>query len=369
MPENPNKTARVLVVDDEESNLRLMSAMLASEGYEIISATDGPRALDITAKSKPDVVLLDVMMPGLSGFEVCKRLKADPNTAPIPVLLVTSLHQRENRLNGMMAGANDFVTKPIDREDLLLRVKNAAYAKRLYDEMQSNYEKLKELERLRDNLTHMIVHDLRSPLTGVSGYLQLIPKETMGPKYARYLIKALTAVEKLSEMINSLLDVGRLEEGKMPVNKQPCDIKALIHEAIETLGALKDKCDFKLEAPGGPVIIDCDPGIVRRVIANLLGNALKFSPEDEVITITIADAQEYKKISITDKGFGIAPEYHRKIFEKFGQVEMRNQKQMHSTGLGLTFCKLAVEAHGGKIGVISGPEKGSTFWFTLPVQA
>jgi two-component system sensor histidine kinase/response regulator len=116
------------------------------------------------------------------------------------------------------------------------------------------------------------------------------------------------------------------------------------------------------------VIVDCDPDIVRRVFANLLGNAVKFSPPDEVIAITIADAQKEIKISITDKGYGIAPEYHQKIFDKFGQVEMHKQHQTHSTGLGLTFCRLAVEAHGGKIGVISEPEKGSTFWFTLPTS-
>lgn len=366
MPEILNKKTSILVVDDEESNLRLMDAILTSQDYEVITATDGNQALDISVKAKPDVVLLDVMMPGLSGFEVCQRLKADPNTAPIPVLLVTSLHQRENRLNGMMAGANDFVTKPIDKEDLLLRVRNAVCAKRLYDELQSNYEKLKELERLRDNLTHMIVHDLRSPLAGVSGYLQLIPKENLEPKQAQYLEKSLAAVTMLSEMIDSLLDVSRLEEGKMPIHKNPCDIKTLIHEAIETLGVLKNKCNFKLEASGDSVMMDCDPDIIRRVLANLLGNAVKYSPRDEMIILTIVDAQEDKKISITDKGYGIAPEYHQKIFEKFGQVEMRKQDQMHSTGLGLTFCRLAVEAHGGKIGVVSEAEKGSTFWFTLP---
>ncbi len=366
MLEEPNKKAKILVVDDEEPNLRLMDAILTSQGYEIITAGDGSKALDIAAKNKPDVVLLDVIMPVLNGFEICKMLKADPNTAPIPVLLVTSLHQRENRLNGMMSGANDFVTKPIDKEDLLLRVRNAVHTKRLYDEIQSNYEKLKKLEMLRDNLTHMIIHDLRSLLMGVSGYLQLIPGENIEPKYAQYLERSLTAVSMLSQMIDSLLDVNRLEQGVMPINKQQCNLKTLTNEAIETLGFLKDKYNFKIEVSNEPAIIICDQDIIRRVITNILGNAVKFSSFGEMITIIIADAQEGKRVSITDKGFGIAPEYHQKIFEKFGQIEMRKQGQLHSTGLGLTFCKLAVEAHGGEIGVISELEKGSTFWFILP---
>jgi len=362
----PYKPAVILVVDDEEPNRSLLNAMLAPEGYEIISAIDGVDALDKVYKNKPDVVLLDVMMPGLSGFDICKTIKSNPVTAPIAVLLVTSLHQRENRLGGMMAGANDFVTKPIDKEDLLLRVRNAAHTKRLYDEMQFQFEKLKALELLRDNLTHMIVHDLRSPLTGVSGYLQLIPKDSMEQKYAGYLEKSLAVVATLSGMIDTLLDVSRFEEGKMPVVKQQCDIKTLVNEAIETLGALTDKSNYKFDVPSEPVIIGCDAGIIVRVLANLLVNAVRYSSGNKEIVIKIEDENENIKISITDKGYGIAPEFHQKIFEKFGQVEMHKQKQTHSTGLGLTFCKLAVEAHGGKIGVISESEKGSTFWFTLP---
>jgi two-component system, sensor histidine kinase and response regulator len=370
MPAQVNKKSRILVVDDEEPNLRLLSAMLASEGYELISATDGPKALEMTAKAKPDVVLLDVMMPGLSGFEVCRRLKADPDTAAIPVLLVTSLHQRENRLNGMMAGANDFVTKPIDQEDLLLRVRNAAYAKRLYDEIQSNYEKLKELERLRDNLTHMIVHDLRSPLSGISGYLQLLEmaiKDAANPKAGEYLVKSMNSLNVLMEMINSLLDINRMEEGKMPLTIRQCDVRNLPREALETLGASKNKCSVAIECGDDLPLVSCDPDIIRRVIANLLGNALKFTPDKGQITVAAVVEGNTVRVSVRDNGRGIPPEYHGKIFEKFGQVEMRQENKMYSTGLGLTFCKLAVEAHGGKIGVISEPEKGNTFWFTLAV--
>ncbi|MDD5674793.1 MAG: HAMP domain-containing sensor histidine kinase, partial [Chitinivibrionales bacterium] len=317
------------------------------------------------------VILSDVMMPGLSGFELCKKLKADPNTAAIPVLLVTSLHQRENRLNGMMAGANDFVTKPIDKEDLLLRVRNAARAKHLYDQVQENFEKLKQLEALRDNLTHMIIHDLRSPLSGVSGYLQLLEmdlKENNSPRCLDHLDKATKSLNVMMEMINSLLDISRMEEGKMPLALQQCDLLELAQTAITSLGATSGGRVVEILIPENFPQISCDHNLIGRIFANLLGNAFKFTPGDGAISMSAAHNESDIRVTVHNSGPAIPAEYHRKIFEKFGQVGLHNEGKMYSTGLGLTFCKLAVEAHGGKIGVESETGKGNTFWFTLPLK-
>ena len=372
MFENPDHKAKILVIDDEESNLRLMSAILAPQGYEIITATNGSTALEMAAKERPDVILSDVMMPGLSGFEVCKRLKADPDTASIPVLLVTSLNQHENMINGMTAGANDFITKPIDKEDVVLRVRNAAYTSSLHKELQQSYDKLKELEALKESLMHMIVHDLRSPLGGISGYLQLLEiqfKESPADsKSVDYLGKAMKTLHVLIEMISSLLDINRMEEGKMPLRKVSCDLHKLFGEALETLGAEQNKCSVGIDPATDLPPVTCDPDIIRRVVANLLGNALKFTPANGQIKVSAVTEGNAVRITVSDNGPGIPPEYHSKIFEKFGQVEMRKENKMYSTGLGLTFCKLAIEAHSGAIGVKSEVGKGSEFWFTLPLK-
>ena len=161
----------ILGVDDDDKNLKLIEALLIPHKYRVLFAHNGSEALKIVEAEKVDVILLDVMMPDIDGFEVCRKLKEDERLAHIPVILVTSLHGREERLKGIAAGANDFLTKPIDNEDLILRVRNAARLKVLHDRTRNDYNKLSELEKMRDSLTHMIIHDLRSP-RGPEGFLR-----------------------------------------------------------------------------------------------------------------------------------------------------------------------------------------------------
>jgi two-component system, sensor histidine kinase and response regulator len=365
-----NKTI-VLVVDDEQRNLRLMDAVLTAAGYQVQTAGNGEDALRMALENAPDVILLDIMMPVLDGIETCSRLKANPATAHIPVLLVTTLSDRSDRIKGIDSGANDFITKPIDKEDLVLRVRNAAYTNSLHTQLQQNFDRLKELETLKDNLIHMIVHDLRSPLAGINGYIEIArmrTKEANDLKTGDFLAKATGSLNAMMELINSLLDINRMEEGKMPMQVQHCVIPTLFNEALKTVGAAKDKCCIAFVNGDDLPAVSCDPDLIRRVFANLLANSLKFTPEKGDIRISAVAEGSMIRVSISDTGPGIPLEYHTKIFEKFGQVEIRQQGKVYSTGLGLTFCKLAVEAHGGKIGVISAPEKGSAFWFTLPLD-
>jgi signal transduction histidine kinase len=217
----------------------------------------------------------------------------------------------------------------------------------------------------------MIVHDLRSPLSGATAYLQLLRmglKKANDSKLRDYVIKTMHSLDILLEMINLLLDVNRLEEGKMPINIQQCDLRKVSNEALEALGALRNKCKISIDSPADLPLVSCDPDLIRRVIGNLLGNAVKFTPQDGMITLSISLHKKYVRVAVADSGPGIPSVYHGKIFEKFGQVEMRKAGKVHSTGLGLTFGKLAVEAHGGSIGVESESGKGSTLWFTLPVD-
>ena len=317
----------------------------------------------------PHAILLDVMMPEMDGLEVCRRLKAAPATAPIPVLLVTALREPDDRLNGIEAGANDFLSKPVDTREVVLRTRNAVYAKQLYDRVQADLKKLQELERLQDNLIHMIVHDMRSPLMGISGNLELL-KMTLEGHLASddqaCLDNALLSARKLIEMVSSLLDVSRLEAGQMPLNPEACDLGQVAHEAVKLLGGLLRKNPVNIEVLSPVIFVSCDKSLILRVISNLVANAAQYSPMDYPINIAIQLGANTVRVSVTDKGPGIPSTHHVKIFKKFGQVETGAERKKYSTGLGLTFCKLVVEAHGGQIGLDSSPGAGSTFWFTLP---
>jgi signal transduction histidine kinase len=361
---------RILVVDDQDANRLLMRDLLESQGHEVLEATDGTEALRRVGEAMPDVVLLDIGMPGMDGFEVCRRLKADPVTASIPVLLVTAMTQRDQRLLGIGAGANDYITKPVDRSDLSLRVGNAIRMRHLYLEVEAQYRQLEKLELLRDSLVHMIVHDLRSPLAGIRAYLDLVKMDGAG-KLDLELTQSIDAARKvaveMTDMVSDLLDVSRLEVGKMPLELAPADMGGLVVEAVAAAGA-SPRVRIRVEPPADKLRVVCDAGVIRRVLTNLVGNAVKFTPSSGQIAVSARGNGSEVKVEVVDTGPGIPPEYHQKVFEKYGQVEAARHGAKHSTGLGLTFCKLAVEAHGGQVGLESAVGTGSTFWIALPVR-
>ena len=223
----------------------------------------------------------------------------------------------------------------------------------------------------RDDLTHMIVHDLRSPLTIVTGYidaLKRVASARLTPTEEKYIAQAQRGADNMRDMITTLLDVGRLESGQMPLRMEPHDISQIVREGSNRFTPLLGKRTLSCEVPAEPILVSCDADVIRRVLENLINNALKFTKSDGTICVEVELEAAGVTLSVRDDGPGIAPEQHAHIFEKFGQTESGAQ-QRHSTGLGLAFCQLAVEAHEGKIGVQSEPGKGSRFWFTLPISA
>ena len=230
--------------------------------------------------------------------------------------------------------------------------------------------KLRSTLETRDELTHMIVHDLRSPLTVVTGYmdaLQEIAANKLSPTEAEFVAAAQRGADSLNEMISTLLDVGRLEAGEMPLRLQPHNVAEIARKAASRFSPALKKRTLQCEAPRSPVVAACDADVIRRVLENLISNAVKFTASDGTIRINVQSNETDVTISVVDNGQGIPPDQHKHIFEKFGQTESGSEHR-HSTGLGLAFCRLAVEAHRGKIGVQSQPGKGSTFWFNLPIR-
>lgn len=241
----------------------------------------------------------------------------------------------------------------------------------LLGEREQTIARLQELELLRDNLTDMIVHDLRSPLFGITGYLQLVTMQSgarIGAEDLDNINRALHQTSTLVEMISSLLDVNRLEAGKMPLQIDPCDMATIVQEGIAVLGSIPGQCPVMCELPREPVSVSCDKSVMLRVIQNLVGNAVKFTPGEGNVRVAFVKDGAHVRVTVADTGQPIPPEYHETIFKKFGQAGIRKRGERASTGLGLTFCKLAVEAHGGRIGIESAAGKGNTFWFVLPVE-
>jgi len=368
--------SQILVVDDTPANLKLMTEILASRGYRVRAASSGRLALKTVAIELPDLILLDVKMPDMDGYEVCRRLKSEELSRMIPVIFISALTDTEDKIQGFQAGGVDYITKPFQAEEVHARVsthlKLHFYQDALEEknrQIQSSYRRLQELENLRDQLTHMIVHDMRNLLTGISSSMQLLSDscdDAIDGKYLSYLHAALISVNNLTTMTTDLLDISKMEAREMKLNLTECDLTSLVGEAMEKIGATRDSRDIRFNAPQHVVRVVADHDIILRVIINLLDNAIKFTAADGAISVAVEPTAEGALFSIRDNGPGIPAQYQEKIFEKFGQVEIRQSARKYSTGLGLAFCKLAVEAHQGKIWVESEAGAGSAFFFEIP---
>jgi signal transduction histidine kinase len=354
----------ILLVDDTVENLRLLAGMLATRGFDARPVTNGLDALDAVSHEAPDLILLDVTMPGMDGFEVCARLRERPEWSDIPVIFLTALTGVSDKVKGFSVGGVDYITKPFQLEEVLARVTTHLALRQARRDLERTIQRLRELEQQRDDLTHMIVHDMRSPLTGLIAQLSLLRLDLEG-EMAETVDAAMDSARRLSGMATTLLDVSRLEEGKMPIQKSPVDLAKIVGEVRSTLGAIE--ADRVIDVvPSGPVIASCDAGLVRRVIENLVSNGIKHTPQGGRLTIEVKPLQGRVRVAVQDEGEGVPEEIRGRIFEKFGAVAVRKDRAYHSVGLGLAFCKLAVEAHGGTIGVEDAVPHGSIFAFELP---
>ncbi len=376
--------SKILIVDDEIKNIKLLKGILFSENYTFCEAQNGDAAIELVHKINPDLILLDVMMPGLSGFEVCRQLKQNGKTKSIPIVMVTALREKEHRLKAMQAGADDFLSKPVDSTEVVVRVKSLLRIKSYHDEISDNYreiaaknDKLLELEKIKDGLMHMIVHDLRNPLAALSGYLELalLDQNNLLQNQIECLHNSLESCHELNDMIGSLLDIYKMEQGQMQLDLEPAALDGVVVESIEQFQfkAADKQIAINFKRRDRDLTVSIDRKLVKRVFANLLNNAIRHTPAGGKIDISAGSDPENESlhIEIRDNGHGLAPEYHQRVFDKFEQVKLakRSGHAIGASGLGLAYCKLAVEAHGGKIWVESdGIGKGANFKFCLPMN-
>ena len=364
----------LLVVDDDAINRDVLTRRLTRQGHSVQTANNGHDALRLMREVSFDLVLLDVMMPGMDGYEVLQHIRSDDRLRKVPVIMISVVSEMQSVVRCLEAGAEDYLAKPFNPTLLKARIGASLEKKRgrdrendLFEQLQENYARLQDLERLRDDMRNMIVHDLRTPLTAVIAGVDMLRRQGDLNESQRELMSIAAAGGKtLLAMVNDLLDVEKMESGSAQLQIVELSAAALVAGALEQISSLAQEANTALvveiaaELPHFPG----DESMLSRTLVNLIANAVKFTRAGTV-TITASEDAGSIRFAIRDTGDGIPAEAFERIFEKFGQLDSRRA----GTGLGLAFCKLAVEAHGGHIKLESTPGTGSTFSFSIPLVA
>ena len=377
----PPDAPLILVADDVPANVELLFDQLHVLGFRAIAAHDGPSALKACFDSKPDLCILDVSMPAgdlgcddrSTGFEVCRRIKRDPRTKNIPVIFVTALNDTTDRVKAIEAGGDDFLTKPHNRLVLGARVRSLLKLKAATDALEESLRKQRELQKMRDDLMKMIVHDLKTPLTSVLATMEMLLDGDFG-KMEQDQRKAVGDAESKAEdllaLINDVLEVSRIEEAELTLDLQPIAPAAFLTE-IEHEWEVRFQQEgtrATVEVTDDAPVFEADKELLKRVLNNLVQNAVTHSAQAVKIEFKARKDGDGVLFTIADNGPGIPPQYHEVIFRKFERVKTQGVPRTRSSGLGLAFCKLVIDAHGGRIWVQSAEGQGSSFHFTLPIK-
>jgi two-component system, sensor histidine kinase and response regulator len=387
MPTEPRQL--VLVIDDNLQNREVAEGHLVSSGYDAILADSGESGLQRFQERRPALILLDVVMPRMDGFETCRRIRMLPGGSESPILFLTALGDLGTHKLALDSGADDFLTKPINRTELLIRIRSLLRIRSLSEELRQNYEVIRSqrdalliANRQKIELATLLVHDLKNPLTSILSNVEyLTGNATLSGPDRESLTDVLRASRSMFRMVMNLLDISRSEDGALVPRCAEFDVGALLQEICSETGQrLREKnqtLTLTVSAEAGAILADRD--LVRRVVENLVDNSHKYSPRGSRITIEATasaapppqpgqvETPPAVELRIRDEGTGIPAAYRTRIFEKYVRVEGRSpEEQRNSQGLGLVFCRTAVEVHGGRIWVEETDNQGSCFCVRLP---
>ncbi len=361
--------ACVLIVDDEERNRALLRMMLRDQ-YRTLESESGAAALELLQREHVDLVLLDVMMPGMTGYEVCKRMKEMQPQSFLPVLLITALSDQEQKNLGLQAGADDFLGKPVDRRELLLRVRSFLKLRAQDMLIRLQLKKLTELQAAKDEMLSLMVHDLRSPLSGIIAHLSMLIEELPEGESRDDARAALRGADAMQKSLEEALQIRLLEEGQLPITRSSVDLGRLLDEAVATLTAVARWKGVEVStAVEGQAKASLDGKLVRRAIENLLGNALKYTPGGKDVSIIVRHLPDAVEVDVADRGPGIPAELKAGMFEKFGSVEAKKGGPRKGFGPGIYLVKLVAEGHAGGAQVLDREGGGAVFRVRLATKA
>lgn len=347
--------SRIAIVDDMPTAREMLGALLSIEGYNIKYASSGEELLKTLPEINPDVILLDVMMPGLDGFEVCKQIRAQKQWQHIPIILVTALDGQQDLVRGLEAGADDFLHKPVNGVELRARVRSMLRIKQQFDALAATLQ-------LREDLANMVVHDMRSPLTAIIGFVELLRGGFITGDDTDDIERLHRQVVRLNTQVNDILVQAKMEHGTLLLNREDTDISQLVQLVRDNHAVVAKSrgINVNLALPKNPPPVLVDANLFQRVVDNLLGNALKFSLAGTIVTIsTEYPGPPALRLKVIDQGPGIKIEDRSRIFNKYEIASLRHGEM--PVGLGLAYCKLVVDAHGGRIFVEDTHPTGSTF--------
>lgn len=369
---NPSEY-KILIVDDVMSNVLLLRVLLTNEKFTIATANNGRQALEQVKKESPDLILLDVMMPDLSGFEVAQQLKANPDTAEIPIIFLTALNGTADIVKGFQVGGSDFISKPFNKEELIIRVTHQislVAAKRL---ILSKTEELQRTIAGRDKLYSVIAHDLRSPMGSIKMVLNMLilnlPAEKIGEEMYELLIMANQTTEDVFSLLDNLLKWTKSQIGKLNVVYQDVSLVELTDSVIDIFNmvAKLKKITIK-ETKSDKIMVNADIDMLKTVVRNLLSNAIKFSKENSEVLVTIKEEDDMAVVSVQDYGCGISEEGQKKLLHTDTHFSTFGTNNEEGSGLGLLLCKDFVMKNGGKLWFTSKEKEGSTFSFSIPLK-
>ena len=327
--------ASIMIVDDEPENLNVLEALLTQAGYRVAAFPRGELALAAARHAAPDLVLLDVRMPGLDGHEVCRRFKADANLRAIPILFISALSAAEDIAAGLECGGVDYIAKPFRKIEVLARVRTHVALRGAYLQLAADHARLILLERHRDLLTHMLVHDMRSPLQVIGGHLELLGGGAAASGESREsLLAAASGVRLLNQMVSTVVDLSRMESAGIPLHPVVVTVAGIFHgaraQALDPTLSHHLIEDIAADCP--PLLCDVDLSV--RIVANLLANALKYAPDSGPIELGAAAVAGGVRLWVRDCGPGIAADEQSRVFEKFGVLRQPSGRRCASCGLG-----------------------------------